>query len=565
VSVKPGKYIHFEGNEYEVSCIATHNETFEKMVVYHAPNNQAELWVCPVTTWFETIEVNGRKTKRFTHKDELEQLALEPPAGVYKRSDPADKVSLFMSLFTGRIDVYAKRWESAKNGRAGYVPDCYSAWTPLCPKSNGERVKCGGCPKQRFIPFDIHAVEKHLTGKLTVGVYPMLPDETCRFLAFDFDAKEYSSDDSRRDVTAIREVCSEQDIHMAVERSRSGKGIHFWIFFAESIPVSVARKFGSSLITHAMSKHHELSFKTYDRLIPSQDSLPKGGFGNLVALPLQKNPRKQGNSAFVDDNFNAYADQWSYLYHVKKYTLEEVEHFIRQLSPVGELGELHQVSDSEDEKPWEGKKPVAKLQKHDFPDRVKIVHANMLYVEKAGILSPALNSLKRLAAFSNPEFYKAQAMRLSTHDKPRIISCSMETEQYMCLPRGLDSEVHKILQEHEVEVTQINETNKGRTINVDFNGELRGEQQQASDALLAHNNGILSATTAFGKTVIGAYLIANRKVNTLVLVHRTSLLQQWIDRLNGFLIVGDEPEPEYTPTGRKRKKRYNWSNRWRKE
>ena len=286
-------------------------------------------------------------------------------------------------------------------------------------------------------------------------------------------------------------------------------------------------------------KFRRLSSKTAKNLITRILFIAKdsGKLNNCnITLPLQKYPRKQGNSVFVDDNFNPYADQWNYLHNVKKYTLEEIEKLIRQLTPDGELGELHGASDSEDEKPWENKKTVPKLAKLDFPEKVKVVHANMLYIEKAGISSPALNALKRLAAFSNPEFYKAQAMRLSTHDKPRVISCSAETEQYMCLPRGLEDDACAILHEHGVEVEQIAETTRGREIKVKFDGELRGEQQQASDALLAHDNGVLSATTAFGKTVVGAYLIANRKVNTLILVHRTNLLHQWIDRLNEFLV-----------------------------
>jgi len=248
---------------------------------------------------------------------------------------------------------------------------------------------------------------------------------------------------------------------------------------------------------------------------------------------LQKYPRKHDNSVFVDGNFNAHPDQWRFLSQIRKYTLPEVEQFIRKLSPTNDLGELQYASDADDEKPWDTKKHVAKskLAKSDFPDSIKIVYANMLYIEKTGIKSSALNSLKRLAAFRNPEFYKAQAMRIFTHNKPRIIDCSHETEKYMCLSRGLYEKTCDILNGFDVAIKHIDETNNGKPINVAFAGQLRGEQQQASDALLAHNNGILSATTAFGKTVIGAHLIASRKVNTLVLVHRTSLLHQWISRL----------------------------------
>jgi superfamily II DNA or RNA helicase len=460
---------------------------------------------------------------------------------------------LFLSLFAGRDDVFAERWENVQKKISGYAPVCNRKWSPLCPKSDGGKMKCTQCLQQDFARYNADAVAQHLKGVRTVGIYPMFPDETCRFLVFDFDGKgEYNPEYLRLDVVVIREACAEKSISKAMELSRSGKGIHFWIFFAENIPASMARRFGSSLITDAMNKNHRLPFKTYDRMIPLQDTLTKDGLGNLIALPLQRKPRDEENSVFVDEDFIAYTDQWNYLYNIKKYTQEEVESFIRQLSPSGELGELRH--DSEDEKPWESKKPELKLAKFDFPDLVRIVRANMIYIEKSQVSSSALNSLKRLAAFRNPEFYKAQTMRLSTHNLPRIISCSDETEQYLCLPRGLEDEICGFLEAHGVKVQFSDESNAGRQIDARFNGELRGEQQQAADALLEHSNGILSATTAFGKTVIGAYLIAERKVNTLILVHRTNLLSQWIKRLNEFLLINEEPIIELTPTGRKRRK-----------
>jgi superfamily II DNA or RNA helicase len=547
--VKPGKYVHFKGNEYEVIGTAIHSETSEGMVIYRALYDNNGLWVSPAAMWNDMVESDGRFVKRFIHVDDIPP---ETPTGIHNHSTPAEKVELFMSLFMGRDDVFAKRWESAKKGSAGYVPVCRKEWSPSCPKSGGGKFKCGECPNQDFVEYGAAAIEKHLKGQMTIGVYPMLLDETCRFMAFDFDKKDYSQEDLRRDVNAIREICNEKSICMAVERSRSGKGIHFWIFFSENIPTSVARKFGSCLITYAMNKHHELPFKTYDRMIPAQDTLPNGGFGNLIALPLQRLPRELGNSVFIDKNFNVCPDQWNYLHNIKRYTREETESLIRQLSPSGELGNLH--CDSEDEKPWERKKPESKLTGSDFPGMVKIIRANMLYIEKAGISNPALNALKRLAAFRNPEFYKAQALRMSTFGKPRIISCSDETKTYLCLPRGLVDEVCELLDDNGVGIHFIDETNKGRSIDVRFNGELRDEQQQATDALSMYDNGILSATTAFGKTVIGAYLIAEHKVNTLVLVHRTNLLSQWRERLNEFLIINEEPPTELTLKGHKRKK-----------
>ena len=549
MSIKPGKYIHFRGSEYEVIGVATHSETREKMVIYRASQDSRQVWVCPAAMWNEIVEHNGRQVKRFTF---AEDYVAESPAGVHNYSTPEEKIELFLSLFIGRDDVFAKRWENPKKGISGYVPVCNHARGSVCPKTGGGKMKCGECPNQNFVRYDAATIEKHLTGQLTVGIYPMFPDETCRFLAFDFDGKDYTLGELYRDVSAIREACAEKQISMAVERSRSGKGIHFWIFFSENIPTGTARKFGSSLITYAMSKHHGLAFKTYDRLIPSQDTMPKGGFGNLIALPLQKLPRDQGNSVFVDENFHAYGDQWDYLSGIRKYTMDQIEGFIRELSPTGELGTLY--TDDEDEKPWEGKKQNLELSRDGLPEMVTIVLSNMMFIRKEGISSRALNTLKRLAAFSNPEFYKAQAMRLSTYKKTRVISCSDETEQYLCLPRGLREKVNQFLSENAVEVNWVSKVNKGYEIDVSFVGTLRHEQQQAAVSLLAHDNGILAATTAFGKTVIGAYLIAKRKVNTLILVHRTNLLSQWMKQLGEFLIINEEPIAELTPKGRKKKK-----------
>ena len=552
MTIKPGIYIHYKGNEYEVIGIGTHSETLEDIVVYRALGNDDKLWVRPVKMWNEIIVYNGKRVKRFTHFDDIEPLAIsEAPAGIYDRSAPREKIDLFISLFAGRNDVYAKRW-TTKKGASGYSPACRNFWTSVCPKKESTKAKCGECTNQDFALYNTDVVEKHLLGDMIVGVYPMFPDETCRFLAFDFDTKEYKTADLLRDVTAVRESCTEKGISIAAERSRSGNGIHIWIFFSENIPVSAARKFGSSLITYSMSKHHMLSFDTYDRMFPSQDTMPAGGFGNLIALPLQKDPRKQGNSVFIDEHYDAYPDQWDFLSKIKKYSQTEIESFTRQFAPTDELGYLNRYF--EDEKPWEDTKKGQKLSRFDFPEHINIVRANGVYIDKSGISSSALNALKRLAAFRNPEFYKKQAMRLSTYKIPRVISCSDETEQYFCLPRGLESEALELLDAYNVGINITDETNSGRIIDVSFNAELRDEQKQAAEAFLSYNNGILSATTAFGKTVIGAYLVAKHKVNSLILVHRTTLLAQWIKQLGEFLIINEEPDVELTPKGRKRKK-----------
>jgi len=437
---------------------------------------------------------------------------------VTNTSSPQDKISLFMSLFRGREDVYAKKWQS-KEGKSGYSPVCMNEWSKgVC---NKPRIKCSDCTNKDYAIFDSAAIDKHLRGKAIYGIYPMLPDETCFFLTMDFDGESW-----QKDINALRDICIKRDIPIAIERSQSGNGAHAWFFFNNRISAVSARKFGTLLLTHAMLERYEIKFSSYDRLFPNQDTLPKGGFGNLIALPLQANARKNNNSVFIDENFQPYNDQWSFLSNIRILSVEDIDTYISQLVGSNELGDLRQ-SEDEDIRPWERKRPDSKLNKADIPDTVYITKANMLYISKNGFSNKALNSLKRMAAFRNPDFYKAQAMRLSTYDKPRIISLSDETQDYLCLPRGCEDDLVNLFNALKADIEWIDETCPGRTVNVDFNGQLREEQADATESMLEYDNGVLSATTAFGKTVIGAKLISARKVNTLVLVHTQQLLEQW--------------------------------------
>lgn len=369
-------------------------------------------------------------------------------------------------------------------------------------------------------------------------------DETCWFLAVDFDDGEW-----QKDISALRSVCAEFAIPVAVERSRSGNGGHAWFFFEEPISASLARKFGTSLLTYAMSKRHEITFKSYDRFFPSQDTMPKGGLGNLIALPLQKEARKGKNSEFIDGNSDPYADQWAFLGAIQRLSEDAVRGFTLRLCQGNELGVLKIDEEDPQQKPWETGK--VKLLKTDFPREIEIVKANMLFVRKSGISQRALNRLKRLAAFKNPEFYKAQVMRMPTYDKPRIICCADDTAEYLCLPRGCEEDLRSVFAEQGIDVNWEDKTNRGRIIEVEFNGTLRDEQPLALDRLLEHDIGLLSGTTAFGKTVVAIKLIAERKVNTLIIVDKASLISQWKNKLMEFLTI-NETLPESDPGVRKR-------------
>jgi len=468
-------------------------------------------------------------------------------SGVNKTSDSISKIKLFMSLFKGRDDVYATRWENKKKATSGYSPVCLNQWQAgLCGKP---KVSCGKCPNKLYAALDEHVIKDHLRGESIVGIYPMLPDETCYFLAIDFDEMDW-----QKDISMVREVCTDLAIPTAVERSRSGKGGHVWFFFEDRLSAALARRFGTALLTYSMNKRHQIRFKSYDRFFPNQDTIPKGGFGNLIALPFQKAARENNNSEFVDERFESYSDQWAFLASLQRIREGHIEGLVAELCHGHELGVLR-IDEEESQKPWETY--TVNLQKSDFPEHVDIVKANMLFIPKNAFTQRALNRLKRLATFKNPMFFKQQAMRLSTYGHPRVISCADETEEYLCLPRGCDNDLIIEFEQFGVDVQFIDKTNHGRRIDVEFNGELRDEQSVALERLLHHDTGILSGTTAFGKTVVAIKLIAERRVNTLILVDKVSLLSQWKDRLSQFLTVNEAlpemPVPIAKKRGRKKK------------
>jgi superfamily II DNA or RNA helicase len=470
------------------------------------------------------------------------------PSTLSLTSNASAKIKLFMSLFRGREDIYATRWENLASGKSGYTSVCLNRRDKtLCGRP---QLPCSKCRHQYYAALDEEVIKKHLLGEIVLGIYPLLKDETCRFLAMDFD-----EDGWHKDVGMIRKVCTSFQIPIAVERSRSGNGGHAWFFFEQPVSASLARKFGSALLTAAMNQRYEIRFTSYDRLFPSQETMPKGGFGNLIALPLQKAARNNHHSEFVDENFNAYLDQWAFLASIQRLTEDRLSTLAGQLCNGFELGELR-IDPEESIKPWE-RKPL-KLAKSDFPRQIEIVRANMLYIPKDGFSQRALNRLKRLASFKNPLFYRQQAMRLSTYGIPRIISCTEETPGYLCLPRGCEDDLLAELAPFGIAIHVKDLRNAGRPIAVEFNGVLRDEQPLALEQMLRYDTGILCGTTAFGKTVVAIKLIAERKVNTLILVNKSTLARQWLEKLEEFLIIHESlPEGQSTKEGKKgRKKRH---------
>lgn len=442
-----------------------------------------------------------------------------------------EKVALFRRLFRGRTDVYPIRWESKTSGKSGYSPACANEWRAgVCEKP---RIKCSECSNRALIPLSDAVIYGHLAGEHTVGVYPLLEDDTCRFLAVDFDEAEW-----REDASAFIQSCVELGVPAALEISRSGRGAHAWVFFADRVPAREARRLGTAIISHTCSRTRQLKLNSYDRLFPNQDTMPQGGFGNLIALPLQKWPREAGCSVFVDADLRPYADQWAFLAAIQPMPAHDIEPTI--LRATGGLHPLDVtfIGDEDLATPWKRMSPASGKPAGPMPTSLTVTLANLIYFRKDQLPQALANRLIRLAAFQNPEFHKAQAMRRSVWDKPRVIGCAENFPLHIALPRGCLDAAKDLLKDNGISLDLRDERQDGTPIDVSFTGSLRLDQEAAVSAMLQHDAGVLCAPTAFGKTVTAAAMIARRGVSTLVLVHRTELLKQWQERLGAFLGAG---------------------------
>ncbi|WP_109476690.1 DEAD/DEAH box helicase family protein [Paraburkholderia sp. C35] len=485
--------------------------------------------------------------------DELEQLRAEnarlralldahgidsrpplPTPSIPLQAEPSrlntdEKVALFRRLFQGRIDSFPIRWES-KAGKSGYSPACANEWRPgVCEKP---RIKCSDCGNRLLISLSDQTIYDHLAGRHTIGVYPLLPDDTCRFLAVDFDDADW-----QEDARAFRFSCLELGVPAALEISRSGNGAHVWIFFQSAVSARDARRLGTAIISQTCARTRQLQLASYDRLFPNQDTVPKGGFGNLIALPLQKIPRERGCSVFVDEEFQPYADQWAYLASLQLLAPDVIETAISTATGGAHPLDVTFIENEDQHEPWKSSKSGNRLS-GPMPESLSVTLANLIYFEKRRLPQPLLNRLIRLAAFPNPEFYKAQKMRFPVWDKPRIIGCAENYPVHLALPRGCFDDARNLLRENNIRCDFEDARFEGEPLDVAFAGTLRPDQETAVTSMLGYDTGVLCAPTAFGKTVSAAAMIARRGVNTLILVHRTELLKQWQERLQSLLDVG---------------------------
>lgn len=524
---------------------------------------------------------------------------------VTMQSSVTDKLALFRSLFKGRSDVFAHGYKNKKGG-ISYSFVCKNIWNrDVCPKSMDPHVTCGGCKGRVYKPLDDKELYKHLRGKDdrfrdVIGLYVIDKTDKTSILVADFDGAGW-----QQEAIAYKKTANDLGIFTALERSRSGKGAHVWIFFEKPISPRTARNLGMLLVTRAMEKTNAVSFDAYDRLFPAQDSVTTDGLGSLVALPLQGWARRQGNSVFVDEHLQPYRDQWEFLSQVKKTSLSAVNAILTQSAsePLGILAfsrstnggtnsESKDIGSAQDKTAtgaeaesiqnvltnsthaFAGNDELKRqfrvgassnlnylrhrsaLTSEDVSPEVTIIRANQLYIAKEGISAYAQNRIRRLAAYSNSDFYRAQAMGQSVFGKPRIISLSQENERYIALPRGCEESLLKLLSSTSCKVKIEDRFNEVNPIRVSFKGKLKQSQQKAAEVILAYDHGILSAPTGFGKTVIASFLIGHLQVPTLVIVPNTALLKQWGSSLEQFLEINEELPVLFTKTGKpSRKKR----------
>ncbi len=485
------------------------------------------------------------------------------------------KLELFWDFFCPREEVYALRWEDKKNGKAGYNFKCRNLFDPMnCPKSwayqgkykppvseKGKSNACNGCPAREYVPLTKDAVLKHLRRTSTpsdvIGMYSILPGDKCRFLALDFDEGDWQDC-----VRTIRQICQEWTIPCAVERSRSGNGAHIWIFFSEPVQAKDARKLGSFIITEAGKRSKSMKLTAYDRMFPAQDTMPAGGLGSLIALPFQGCAAKgsdpqQFNSVFIDENFQTIPDQWAYLASLYRLSKADLLAHLQMHQKEFATGVLVQNREDAETGPhftW-FRRTEEKLTAQDFHGKARVFRSNMLYLPQQDLTPRARDRIMRLASFSNKDFYQKQAMRQFIRDVPRVISAAEERGNYLAIPRGCEKAMIALFRERNIPYTIEDRTTTGTPIDVSFVGKLWPDQAPAAEAMLKDNLGVLSATTAFGKTVVGAWIIAQRKVNTLILVDKETLQQQWIQRLEQFLLLPEPAAPAPDPNAKPKRGR----------
>lgn len=436
-----------------------------------------------------------------------------------------EKIKAYLSYFIGRDDIFAYQYITSE-GKKQFYPACKGRMnlTGYCPK------RCNECDNKQYVGITEHEVKRHLVGSDLFGIYPLLKGDVCRLLAVDFDDEDY-----QESASAFSSICNKHNLDNLVEISSSGFGAHVWLFFASDIKAAKARKLGTYLLYEAMDSSKGINFDSLDRMFPSQDFVPKNGYGNLIALPLQGNKAKEGKTVFVDNNFVPYdlKDQINALLSIKKIAEEEIDVLLKEYKendffPLLSKNVLKNI----------------KLNRNDFTKEIVIIKQNEIVVPKAGLNDRSVKFIYRLASFPNPQYYESQQQRRSVYNIPRVLKLYNEDESFVYLPRGCYEDLIKVLNFFDVKINLVDKQVNGELISVSFKGSLKDYQKDGLDKLLQYDNGLFIAPPAFGKTVTAIALIAELRINALVIVPSIALLNQWIERLNQFLDVGYEYKKE---------------------
>ncbi|MDQ8181959.1 DEAD/DEAH box helicase family protein [Pelagicoccus sp. SDUM812005] len=442
--------------------------------------------------------------------------------------NPEDKVLLFKRRFAARPDIFPRFWENVSKGTKGYYPVCetvYEAGVRLRPSEFYSRFG-----SSKFSRLDEKVIEDHLRGKHTIGSYSIRKDDTCIFLAADFDGEGWEAC-----AVAYSDSAEIFGFRTLIEISRSGNGAHVWLFFAEPIPARLARSLGTVILGEVSSRLSKVDLGAYDRFFPNQDTMPRGGFGNLIGLPLQWSRRKSGCTVFVDTNLFVFEDQWATLAKTPCYW----EHHIRtalerfvEISPIEECSpeDIAVVSLTG------GKLGGAAVKIPDW--RVELRES--LLIPEEGLPDEFIAKIIRLATFPNPEFFEKQRMRFPVFGIPRYIVSAGRQSGWITIPRGCMEAVTELFATRgsrlEVEDFRLSE----KRIRIRFAGTLTRVQKSAVAAIEANEYGVLVAPPGSGKTVMACALIARWKLATVILINRRSLADQWRERLGEFTTISEE-------------------------
>lgn len=460
-------------------------------------------------------------------------------------SNSAEKIELFLKLFRCRESVYPVLWENVSKATKGYSPACTNEWVRgICDKP---RTKCSECPNQAFPPFDATAVEQHLLGRQILGTYAIRENDTCTFLACDFDGNGWTDD-----VLAYVDAARAMGVDTHIERSRSGNGAHAWIFFSEPVAAVRARKLGTVILAKAMAKRPNMPLKSYDRFFPNQDTLPKGGFGNLIALPLQKLARERGNTEFLREDFTPFENQWDYLAKVKRISAIELNAHLTEFMPpqLSVLPEYESIETQDAERLLGS--PKNRIGRNCYTGALTIEVKAQIKIPIGQLPSNLISAFRRTAIFANPEFFRKQRMRFSTWDTPRYVCCDELLGEALVLPRGSLEHCLELARMAGADLKIADLRPEGKRVGVSFSGELTTTQTKLVELLSQHEFGVLVAPPGSGKTVMACALIAKRDLKTLILVHTKALVEQWRVRLTQFLSV---EESEIETIGKKSRKK----------